>query len=269
MSSCILLGNEPDQVIAAVRSTAQAEIMPRFLQVTFERKCDGSLCTAADIAAQASLQNILPQIIPCPVLGEEMSAEEQKSLWANGQSGLWVVDPIDGTTNFAHGIPHFAISVAYFREGRPLLGVVYNPASAEVFHAVRGKGAYLNGQRLPLTRQITQLRDAVAGVDVKHMGGKLPARLSSVMPYNSQRTFGASTLDWCYLAAGRLDIYVHGGQKLWDYAAGCLILSEAGGKLASLLYEDFWHDDPWDRSVIAARDAELFSAWCAWVRANQ
>jgi len=85
----------------------------------------------------------------------------------------------------------------------------------------------------------------------------------------SQRNFGASTLEWCYVAAGRFDVYLHGGQKLWDYAAGSLILAEAGGHYCTLTSDDFGADDLWHRSVIAARDAQLFESWKRWVRARQ
>jgi myo-inositol-1(or 4)-monophosphatase len=80
---------------------------------------------------------------------------------------------------------------------------------------------------------------------------------------------GSSTLDWCYLASGRYDIYLHGGQRLWDYAAGAIILEEAGGAIASLQHDDFWCDAPWNRSVIAAADGNLFEHWLHWVRNNQ
>jgi myo-inositol-1(or 4)-monophosphatase len=263
------LADTLDQLLIVVRKIAHTEVMPHFLQIEFDRKADGSLSTQADWASQAAFQRELPRLIPVPVLGEEMSPEEQQLLWQENPQGLWIVDPIDGTTNFAHGIPYFALSVAFFQQGRPLLGVVYNPVSDEMFYAFTGRGAYLNRQRLPLTRQVTSLQDAVAGLDVKRMGDKLTARLLTIMPYNSQRIFGASTLDWCYLAAGRLDIYAHGGQKLWDYAAGSLILTEAGGQMASLYHQDYWQDDVWQRSVVAARDSHLFSAWLAWIRANQ
>jgi myo-inositol-1(or 4)-monophosphatase len=84
----------------------------------------------------------------------------------------------------------------------------------------------------------------------------------------SQRSFGASALEWCYAAAGRFDLYLHGGQKLWDYAAGALILAEAGGHCASLGHDDFWAAPLWRRSVIAALDGTLFATWKTWVRAR-
>jgi len=242
--------------------------MPRFLRVGGSRKDDGTLFTEADIESQRALERELPRILDCPVLGEEMTFEHQQALWRDHEA-LWVIDPIDGTTNFVHGLPYFAISVGLMRKGRPTLGVIFNPVSGEMFSAARGHGAYLNGQRLPLKQHVPAMTEAIAGVEVKWLCGRLPQRLSSVAPYGSQRNLGASTLDWCYIAAGRFDIYVHGGQKLWDYAAGSLILSEAGGQMTSLHQDDYWQDDVWQRSVVAALDPGLFDQWVKWVRYNR
>ncbi|WP_066612289.1 inositol monophosphatase family protein [Crenobacter luteus] len=259
-----------DQVIRVVRDVAQTEVMPRFLRVGKNRKEDGSLFTEADLASQAALERLLPTILPHPVLGEEMSAAEQQALWDANRDGLWVVDPIDGTTNFVNGLPYFAISVALIVAGRAEVGVVYNPASGEMFYAQRGQGAHLNGMALPLKKAANPMGDAIAAVDLKYLrSGRLASRLLSVAPFSSQRNMGASTLDWCYLAAGRYDLYVHGGQKLWDYAAGAVILEEAGGGLARLEDDDFWSGPVWQRSALAAFDTELFGQWRRWVRNNQ
>lgn len=263
MSSALL-----EQLAATVREVAHAEVMPRYLRVGSRRKEDGSLFTEADLETQRALEQALPKIVPCPVLGEEMPDSQHQALW-QGHTDLWVIDPIDGTTNFIHGLPYFAVSVALLREGRPVLGVVYNPATGELYQAEKGGGAFLNGVRLPLTLKAPDMPDAIAGVEIKWLTGRLPLRLAALAPYGSQRNFGASTLDWCYLAAGRLDVYVHGGQRLWDYAAGCLVLAEAGGHMASLAHDDYWEDDVWRRSVVSALDARLFEQWLRWIRANQ
>jgi len=259
-----------DQVIQTLREIAQTEVMPRFLRVGSTRKSDGTLFTEADLATQQALARRLPDILPYPVLGEEMTREEQDALWDANQAGLWVVDPIDGTTNFVNGLPYFAVSVALMVNGVSELGVIYNPVSDEMFYARRGCGAYLNGQRLPLKTVANSMGDAIAAVEIKYLrSGKLAARMGSVAPFGSQRSMGSSTLDWCFLAAGRYDIYLHGGQRLWDYAAGAVILEEAGGRIASLYNDDYWADAIWKRSAIAALNPELFAQWHKWVRANQ
>ncbi len=257
---------------ALVREVAGAEVMPYFLNVETYEKDDGSMLSQADLAAQAAFGYGLPQIIDCPMLGEEMTADRQQALWERaGQDGLWVVDPIDGTNNFINGIPHFALSVAFIRDGRAQMGVIYNPVSDECFYAERGQGAYLNGRKLPVRSVEKKLCNAVAGVEIKYLrSGKLSSRMNTLSPFGTIRSLGSSTLDWCYLAAGRYDVYVHGGQKLWDYAAGALIFEEAGGQLATLEGDEFWSGEHvFKRSVIAALQPALFDKWLAWIRANQ
>lgn len=256
-------------VIAAVKAVAAREIMPRYLRVAHRRKSDGSLFTEADIAAQEALALRLKELYPGPVVAEEMTQAQQAEQWLAGDAGLWCVDPIDGTSNFVNGLPYFAVSVALMRHGRSVLGVVYDPIADEVFYAEQGGGAYLNGERLPIKEVAPALGGAMAAVDFKRIGPRLARELAVFPPYSSQRNYGASTLEWCYTAAGRFDLYLHGGQKLWDYAAGSLILAEAGGGMCSLETDDFWAGPLWQRSVIAALDHELFGAWKQWIRARQ
>lgn len=255
-----------------VQLIAIQEIMPRFLNTAVQQKPDGSLLSEADIAAQNAFSQRLPEIIAAPVLGEEMSPKAQHELWKNhAKSGLWVLDPIDGTTNFANGLPHFAVSVAFIQQGVAQIGVIYNPVSQELFSAKLGHGAYLNQTQLPLRQSSNRLYDAVAGAEVKHLcSGKLSSRIHMLAPVRSIRSMGCSTLDWCYLASGRYDVYVHGGQNLWDYAAGALIFTEAGGQLATLEGDEFWSGKhTFKRSVIAAIQPELFQTWRKWIQENQ
>lgn len=254
-----------DQVIAAARIVGREEIMPRYMKVAHSRKDDGSLFTEADLAAQQALIVRLQAIAPYPVLGEEMADANHQRLWQGGGDGLWCVDPIDGTTNFVTGLPFFAISIALMKQGRPVLGVVFDPQADECFYAESGRGAFLNGNRLPLKTAPDRLESCIAGVDFKRIPRALASRLAAEHPYSSQRNLGASTLDWCYLAAGRFYLYLHGGQKLWDYAAGALILEEAGGQVGQIDSELFWQGDPWTRSVLAANTPGLFKQWRAWL----
>ncbi|GLS02905.1 phosphatase [Chitiniphilus shinanonensis] len=257
-----------DRLCAIARRVAHEEVMPRFLSVRTERKQDGSLFTEADLATQLALARLLYELEPFPMLGEEMEEDRQQKLWDENMSGLWVVDPIDGTTNFVHGLPHFAVSIALMRCGRPVMGVVYLPVMDECFYALSGYGAWMNGTRLPLVQGDTQMAEAVAIVEPKWLSGRLPSRVTTVPPFGSLRNFGASTIDWCYLAAGRVDLMLHGAQKLWDYAAGALIAEEAGCLYAALTSDDYWHHHIWARSVVAARTPSLFRAWKTWARAN-
>ena len=142
------------ELVAIVREMARTTILPRYLRAVREHKADGSVLTEADLAAQAALVESLPTLIHAPVLGEEMSAEEQGRVWHAGVHGLWVIDPIDGTTNFANGIPFFGVAVAYLVSHKTQIGVVYNPVTDEAFYAARGAGAWLNDVSLPLRSQI-------------------------------------------------------------------------------------------------------------------
>lgn len=258
-----------EQVIAAAREVGRIEVMPRYLKVAHARKDDGSLFTEADLAAQQALAARLQAIAPYPVLGEEMDAAEHRRCWEAGADGLWCVDPIDGTTNFVSGLPFFALSIALLRNGRSVLGVVYDPQADECFYAEAGGGAFVDGDPLPLKTPPPALGRSIAGVDFKRIPRALAGRLAAEHPYSSQRNLGASTLDWCYLAAGRLHVYLHGGQKLWDYAAGALILEEAGGCISTLDDASFWQADPWQRSAIAGLTPALHAAWRDWILGRQ
>ena len=150
-------------------------------------------------------------------------------------------------------------------EGRTELGLIYDPMRRECFHAERGGGAWLNGRRLHPTERPWELKRCTAMVDFKRLGPELATRLVTAAPYGSQRNFGSVALELCWLAAGRGQVYLHGGQKLWDYAAALLILREAGGHSTTL---DGERDPPLNlapRSTVAALDPELFRQWCAWL----
>ncbi len=254
--------------IAAVKLVAAEEIMPRYLKVAHQHKSDGSLCADADIATQTALTKKLQAICNVPVLGEEMPEAEQHAIWQAAGDGLWCVDPIDGTSNFVHGLPYFAVSVALLRDGKSVLGVVYDPVADEMFAAESGRGAYMNGEKLFGHVTAQTMGQALANVDLKRLDARLAATLATRPPCASQRNFGASALDWCYTAAGRYDLYLHGGQKLWDYAAGVLILSETGGYACCIESDDFAAGDIWQRSVVAASSETLFIEWKNWIRAQ-
>ncbi len=209
---------------------AQAEIMPRFNRVKSQKKADGSLLTEADLAVQARLlERLQTQWPEIPLIGEEMTPQQQRDLFRSS-AAFWCLDPLDGTTNFAAGLPYFAVSLALIEAGKVVAGWVYDPLRQECFRAERGNGAWLNDKPLSLTQSPpSTLAECVALVDMKRLPTALGIRLASNAPYRSQRSFGAVALDWCWLAAGRCHIYLHSRQNLWDYAAGSLVLAEAGG----------------------------------------
>jgi len=255
------------QTVTAVKRVASAEIVPRFKTVKFERKPDGSLLTEADVAAQAALESELQRIVPCAVLGEEMLEADQKRIWQESE-WCWCIDPLDGTGNFVNGKPYFGVSVALVRNGVSQLGVIYDPSADEVFTAIRGQGASLNGSPLKSSSAATTLSEAYAEAGLYKKLGVLKQPLFTAPPFRKLTMSGASVLQWCHLAAGRYDIFVHPGENPWDYAAGALILEEAGGKLATFTHDDYWADPAWQRPAIATSSPRLFEAWRDWVRSK-
>ena len=198
-----------------------------------------------------------------------MAPAAQARALESGERDLWCIDPLDGTSNYCAGLPYYAVSVALLREGRVAAGVVYDPARRECFTAAQGLGAWCNGRPLKAAPAPSNLADALALVDFKRLPVALATRLATHPPYRSQRSFGAVALDWCWLALGRCQLYLHGRQRLWDYAAGSLILAEAGGRAATLEGEDVFRPTLTPRSVAAASNPALFREWRQWLDEDQ
>jgi myo-inositol-1(or 4)-monophosphatase len=255
------------RAIEAVRAVASTEIMPRFRNVVAMRKDDGSVVTAADLASQDALVLGLRALEDIPVLAEEMPSHEQEAIYARG-GRFWCVDPLDGSSNFSAGIPFFAVSVALMDGARALFGTVYDPVADEAFYAVRGAGAWLNSQPLRLPDNGPDLAQAVVEVSLRRDTARLRGALKRHPPYARRLTSGSSALSWCHLAHARIDALLHSGQKMWDYAAGALILEEARGLACTIEADDFWGAPAWSRSVIAARTTALLDQWRAWVRSE-
>ncbi len=242
-----------------IKQHAAEQIMPRYNQVAYSFKQDGSLVTEADSEMQkamiSSLQQHWPEYV---VLGEEMSEAEQQAQLDSDASGLWILDPLDGTSNFASGIPIFSVSIALVINNEVVLGVIYDPNRNETFSAIKGEGAWLNGQPLISKTERQKLSQCTAQIDFKRLTPEMRVCLSREHPYASQRNFGSGALDWCWLATGRCQINIHGGQKLWDYVAGQLILSEAGGIAKTFGGDSVFKKNLVSRSVMAAVSLNLF-----------
>lgn len=252
-----------------VREIADRELPPRFCCHSGSRKSDGSLVTEADVIMQDALTNALHAEWPeFDLLGEEMTEAEQQRALQHSDSGVWCIDPLDGTSNFSAGVPYYAVSVALIRHDQVEAGVVYDPSRKECFSAARGEGAWMNEMRLERLQLASPLSEGMALIDLKRLSPELASRLAANPPYKSQRSFGAVALDWCWLAAGRCHVYLHGKQKLWDYAAGHLILKEAGGSALTLEGEPVFSATLAPRSAAAALDPEIFSQWTEWLGIN-
>ena len=197
-------------------------------------KGPANFVTAADLRAEEILRDELEHARPgYGFLGEEGGARE-----GSDKTHRWIVDPLDGTLNFLHGIPHFAISIGLEREGTVVAGVVYNPANDELFTAERGKGAFLNDQRLRVAAR-KRLADAVVACALPHPGrGDVELARSEHIAVQERvaglRRFGAAALDLAWVAAGRLDAYWERGLSPWDMAAGIALVREAGGFITDL-----------------------------------
>jgi len=166
-------------------------------------------------------------------LGEEGGRQEGPD-----KTHTWIVDPLDGTTNYLHGIPQFAVSIGLERDGVIVAGVVYNPVTDEMFTAEKGKGAFLNDRRLRVAAR-ERLADAVVACALPHHGrGDLLQFRNELAAIQDKvaglRRFGAAALDLAFVAAGRYDAYWERGLSPWDMAAGLLLVREAGGFVTDL-----------------------------------
>ncbi|MDH4274782.1 MAG: inositol monophosphatase [Gammaproteobacteria bacterium] len=252
-----------------LRDCARAEIVPRFQRVTAVAKADGSWLTDADTGMQQAVAQRLARDFPhYGFLGEEADAATQQACLEDTSRPFWVLDPLDGTSNFTAGIPFISTSLALIEHGRPVLGVVYDPLRDEWFGAQQGRGAWCNGAQFSAQAPPTPLAKGIGIVDFKRLSAPLATRLATAPPFSSQRSFGSVALDWCWLAAGRAHVYLHGGQRLWDYAAGYLILHEAGGQACTLSGEDVFQLTLQPRSALAAPTADLFHTWKTYVMAD-
>jgi myo-inositol-1(or 4)-monophosphatase len=202
------------------------------LQVSL--KGPGNFVSAADHRAEEILHEELARARPgYGFLGEEGGRRD-----GSDKTHTWVVDPLDGTTNFLHGIPQFAISIALERDATIVAGLVYNPITEDLHIAERGKGAFLNDRRLRVAAR-RQLSDAVVGCGLPHHGrgdlGTFRKEIASVQEtVAGLRRFGAAALDLAWVAAGRLDVYWERNLSPWDMAAGLLLVREAGGFVTDL-----------------------------------
>lgn len=197
-------------------------------------KGPGDFVSAADKTAEKIIYEELSHARPD--IGFLM--EERGEVKGKDPQNRWIVDPLDGTTNFLHGIPVFAISIALEREGQIVAAVVYNPAMDELFTAEKGRGAFMNDRRIRVAGRRDMLQ-SVFVTGIPHLGrpahGEFIEQQRRVMLNSAGvRRFGAASVDLCYVAAGRFDGYWETGLQPWDMAAGILIVREAGGFVSDL-----------------------------------
>ena len=220
---------------------------------TARLKGPADLVTDADLAAQAAVSTLVLSRFPGHAfMGEESAGDEHRPT-----GYCWVVDPLDGTTNYVHGLPHYATSVALVHDGLPLVGAVYDPCREECFVAIRGQGARLNGAPIRAS-DVDRLESAL-------VSASFPARVDPDQPLigefirvmtrcQSIQRSGSAALNLAYVAAGRYDGYWATDLKAWDAAAGALLIEEAGGRITS---RDGGAFDIWRPWLLAAGTAAL------------
>ena len=191
-------------------------------------KGPGDFVSAADKRADRTLIAELRKARP----SYGFLTEESGTIAGEDTGNRWIVDPLDGTTNFLHGIPLFAVSVALEREGRVVAGIVYNPILNELYVAERGTGAFLNDRRLRVAGR-RNLDDALIGAEIPSLSNAAEGRSGDTARIGAQvagaRSVGSAALELAWVASGRYDGYWHHALQPWDFAAGALLVREAGG----------------------------------------
>lgn len=218
--------------IACTTAVAAGAIIKQRFNLPHDIRKKGAinLVTETDLASEALILEILQRETPTiPVMAEESA----HTFDVRGQRLYWVVDPLDGTTNFAHGLPHFAVSIALLDNERPIVGAVYHPILDELYCASSGGGAWLNDQQIHVSPTCELINSLVATgfpYEIERTLATVIRHLHTVLPaVRDVRRAGAAALDLAYVACGRLDGFYELDLQPWDTAAGWLLVTEAGG----------------------------------------
>ena len=214
-------------------------------QIRFKGPLD--MVTEADQASEALIARRLQDAFP----GHDLLGEEGSRGASNESSFRWVIDPLDGTTNFTHGLPTFAVSIGLEQHGQPVVGVVYDPMREELFVAQRGNGATLNGRRIQVSTVDQLFRSLLVtgfSYNLERRARQAETWRDLLTRVQAIRQTGSAALNLCYIAAGRLDGYWERGISPWDVAAGALIVTEAGGTVTNMSGGPFRSDE---RQIIA------------------
>jgi myo-inositol-1(or 4)-monophosphatase len=222
------------KVTELVKSTANI-INNMEIRQAITIKGPADFVTMVDTEVQKYLRNRLLELYPdIQFMGEE---GEKNSIDFHGS--VWILDPIDGTTNLIYSYPAYAVSLGMVENGESVLGVVFLPSSGEIFYAQKGKGAYLNGKRIRVS-DTALLSDSLMGIGTSPYDKEKLADINFKLIHNlfikcnDIRRSGSAAFDLCCVACGRIDGFIERNLKPWDYAAGCAILKEAGGKITSM-----------------------------------
>jgi myo-inositol-1(or 4)-monophosphatase len=247
-----------EAMLVAKKASQRASIVLRnmFLTASVREKAPKDLVTDADVAAQAAIESTIREsFADHRFLGEESGSSICD--FRGGDEWTWVVDPLDGTMNYVHKLPNFAVSIALMKSDRVVLGVVEDPMSGEVYSAILSKGAVVNDVPLRVSGCQSLGQAMVAASFPPHVTKESPEVkqfLEVLVQSQSLRRLGSAALNLCYVGHGRLDAYWANRLKPWDVAAGALIAAEAGAVLTNLSGNQF---DPWSGEVLVAASQSL------------
>lgn len=240
--------------LALKAALAGGEVLKKYFRksLVIREKQDNesfNLVTDADVEAEQTIIECIKKQFP-----EDSILAEESASNAALQERTWIIDPLDGTNNFAHSIAQFACSIGFYYQGKPLVGIVYNPISEEKFSAIKGKGAYLNGERIYVSKSKDLKTSLVCTGFYYDRGQMMEDTLSAIRELfqnniHGIRRMGAASLDLCFVAAGRFDSYFEYKLAPWDFAAGALIVEEAGGRVTDCKGQEM---EPQYSSVLAS-----------------
>jgi myo-inositol-1(or 4)-monophosphatase len=259
--------------LEVARQAAQAggDILAGYFRqgIEMRNKQDCDFVSDADVESERAIIDVIRASFPDhAILGEEGQAGVSADVDPNAEF-LWVIDPLDGTTNFAHDIPHFAVSIGFYQSGQPVCGVIYNPARNDWFHTVRGEGAFANGNRVSVADN-ESLSESLVGVGCYYdRGAMMEATLASIRDLFQQkihgiRRFGTASLDLCQVGCGMFGAFFEYELSPWDFAAGRLFVEEAGGKITNCRGSKL----PLTKSSVLASNGKLHGAMLNIVSGN-
>lgn len=255
--------NDPLRTIKKAVAKAGTILMDRFgKQNAFVYKLPHyqAITTSVDLAAERAIRAIITKAHPThAILGEEQGMTNRVS-----SPYLWIIDPIDGTTNYAHGIPFFNVAIALQKNGKTILGAVYQPFSRELFFAVRDRGAWFNDKRMHVSRQRT-LAQSYGFIEWNAEDPRVNIKGLRIFTalrrrHIRVRNIGSGALVFTYVGAGRGEYAISVDSKLWDVAAASLIIREAGGRVTDFKGRDpehVWRDDPFGKCPLLATNGKI------------
>ncbi len=255
----------PELSVAEEAARAGGAVVSRYFRegIAMRNKDVANLVSDADVEAERAVVDVIRRTYP----DHEILAEEAHAGDARAEH-LWIVDPLDGTNNFAHKIPQFSVSIAYYRAGIAQCGVIFNPIRNDWHVAARGQGAFFNGERTRVS-EATTLGESLVGVGFYYdRGVKMERTLEVIGALKSEyqvhgiRRFGAASLDLCMVALGQLGAYFEFTLSPWDFAAGRLFVEEAGGRVTTCLGDPL----PLAKTSILASNGHLHDAMLDVVR---